>query len=124
MTRFNDPVIDQTNYNKELFDFLKKIFPKVKPVPKEYVNKSYSKEPKIKASVIMCPVPTCNYRCVEHQEPLADIFLRHLEKVHRIAPRDEFVENLKAKISYLRNNNRIPYIDPFIHVEREHLLGD
>src|SRR4029079_252255 len=95
---FQDPVISQINYNKELFEFLKKIFPDARPIPKEYVNKSSSNEPKLKASVIICPVPECNYRCDEHQEPLTDIFLRHLKKVHHITPRAEFVENLKGKI--------------------------
>ena len=121
MTHFNDPTIDQINYNKELFDFLQKIFPDAKAVPKKeyyYKNKS-RKEKKLKASIIICPFPGCNYQCIEHQKPLADLFLVHLKNVHHITPTAEFVENLKAKISYLRNNNRIRYTDSFIHVQCE-----
>lgn len=122
MTRFDDPIINQVNYNRELFDFLKTIFPDARAVPKYYRNNSTSDKPKLKASVIICPIPECNYRCVEHQEPIADLFLRHLKKVHHIAPIAEFVKNLKGKISYLRNNDRISYIDPFVHVQREGLV--
>ena len=81
-----------------------------------------SSKPKVKASIIICPKPECNYRCVEHQEPLADLFLRHLKTVHRVTPGAGFVENLKGKISYLRNNDRISYIDPFVHVQWEDLF--
>lgn len=122
MTRFNDPIIDSINFNRELFDFLKTIFPDAKAMPKrEYYSRNKSSSDKIKASVIICPIPECNYRCVEHQEPLEELFLRHLNKVHHITPKAEFIENLKGKISYLRNNDRISYIDPFVHVQREGL---
>ena len=77
---------------------------------------------KIKASVIICPIPECNYGCIEYREPLAELFLRHLKKVHHIIPRAEFIENLKGKINYLRNNDAISYIDPFVHVQREDLF--
>jgi hypothetical protein len=122
MTHFNDPTIVQIDYNKELFDFLKKIFPDAKRVPKReyhYRNKSRKEDPGLKASVIICPIPECNYPCAEHQKPLAELFLIHLMKVHHVTPTAEFVENLKGKISYLRNNNRIRYTDPFIHVQCE-----
>ena len=79
-----------------------------------------SGKPKVKASIIICP--DCNYRCVEYREPLAELFLRHLKKVHAVTPRAEFVENLKGKITYLRYNDRISYIDPFVHVQWEDLL--
>ncbi len=123
MTRFNDPIINRVNYNRELFDFLKTIFPDAKAISKvEYYYRNKSSWDKIKASAIICPIPECNYRCVEHQEPVAALFLRHLKKVHHITPRAEFVKNLKGKISYLRNNDRISYIDPFVHVQREDLF--
>ncbi|MFI5405691.1 MAG: hypothetical protein ACHQ1D_04175 [Nitrososphaerales archaeon] len=121
MTHFKDPTIGKIDYNKELFNFLKKIFPDAKAVPKteyHYKNKS-RKEKKLKASVIICPIPKCNYQCIEHQKPLADLFLIHLKKVHDIRPTTEFVKNLRAKIRYVRNHNRIPYTDRFIHVQWE-----
>ena len=102
-------------------------FPDAKAVLKteyHYKNKS-RKEKKLKASVIICPIPECNYQCIEIQKPLADLFLIHLKKVHRIRPTAEFIENLRGKIKYLRNNNRIPYTDPFIHVQlEEHIVKD
>jgi hypothetical protein len=121
MIHVKDPTIEHIDYNKELFDFLKIIFPDAKAVPKKeyhYRNKSKKKK-KLKASAIICPIPECNYQCIEHQKPLADLFLIHLKKVHDIKPTTEFVKNLRAKIRYLRNNNRIPYTDPFIHVQWE-----
>ena len=47
-------------------------------------GKWHSGKPKVKASIIICPIPECNYRCVEYQEPLAELFLRHLKKVHDV----------------------------------------
>ena len=115
--------IDKINFSKELFGFIKaRVDPNAKAVPKRGYYQNRRANSKLKASVIICPIPKCNYRCVEHQEPVADLFLRHLKKVHHITPRAEFVENLKGKISYLRNNDRISYIDPFVHVQREGLL--
>jgi hypothetical protein len=123
MTRFNDPIIDQTSYNKELFAFLKTIFPDVESSSKLetaiYHNTRWvgSPTPKIKASMIICPKPDCDYHCVEDRDPLIDHFLRHMKRVHRVTPSNQFVDNLKGKISYLRNNNHVPYIDPFVHVQ-------
>lgn len=124
-----DPIIDSINYNKELFAFLKTIFPDTECSCKlesaAYHNTKWgpSPTPKVKASVIICPIPDCNYHCIEDRDPLIDHFLRHVKKAHRITPSTHFVENLKGKISYLRNNKRIPYIDPFLHVQREDLFS-
>jgi len=128
MIRFGDPVIDQINYNKELFEHLKKIFPQTECSCKletaAYYNTKWGapSNPKVKASVIICPNPDCNYHCVEDRDPLIDHFLRHMKKAHRVTPSNQFVENIKGKISYLRQNDRIRYTDPFIHVEWEDLF--
>jgi predicted small metal-binding protein len=123
MTRFNDPIIDQTSYNRELFEYLKKIFPDARAAQKTEYYQPNSFKRKLKASIIICPKPDCNYHCVEDRDPLLDHFLRHMKKVHHVTPSNQFVENLKGKISYLRNNNRISYIDPFIHVQWEDLFS-
>lgn len=113
-------MIDQINYNKELFEYLKKIFPDAKAVPKRKYYQTSQPNRKLKASVIICP--DCNYHCVEDRDSLIDHFLRHVKKVHHITPTAQFVEILQAKINYLRNNGRISYIDPFVHVQWEDLF--
>ena len=59
-------------------------------MPKQCQNTTETNQspdkPKVKASAIICPIPECNYRCVKHQEPLTELFLRHLKKVHHITP--------------------------------------
>lgn len=113
---------DSINYKKELFHFLKGIFPDARALPKIYNKSNPSRYPRVKASIIICPNPDCNYYCIEDRDPLIDHFLRHIKKVHHVNPSNQFIENLKGKISYLRNNNHIPYTNPFIHVQWEGLF--
>ncbi len=115
-------ITNQIDYNKELFNFLKTIFPDLKAVPKLYTKPNPSRYPRVKASIIICPKDDCNYFCIEDRDPLIDHFLRHIKKVHQVTPSKQFIENLEGIISYLRNNNRIPYTNPFIHVQWEDLL--
>ena len=58
-------------------------FPDAKAVLKRNITTktNQGKEKKLKASVIICPIPECNYQCIEIQKPLADLFLIHLKKV-------------------------------------------
>ena len=127
--KYGDPILDSINFNKELFAFLKTIFPDAECSCKLeraiYRNTTWVgyPTPKVKASMIICPIPECNYHCVEDRDPLIDHFVRHMKRAHRVTLSNQFVENLKVKISYLRNNDRISYIDPFIHVRWEDLFS-
>jgi hypothetical protein len=124
MVRTGDDIIDSINYNKELFAFLKKIFPNISSCKEcreklNYYSKENNVNRKIKASIIICPI--CNYYCVEDMDPVLDIFKRHIKMVHKASLSNELLANLKATISYLREHDKIPYIDPFIHVPRDAL---
>lgn len=69
----------------------------------------------IKASKICCPHKDCPAVIVEQGGTLVDAFDNHLRK-HGLSMDAEFKEDLHSKIMFIRNNNKIPYIDPFIGV--------
>ncbi len=76
-----------------------------------------------KASAIICPYQKCSEYCVETEEmTLVQNFSKHLQDAHNLTPSEECVLNLGNIISYIRNNKKIPYADPFLHVDYENLL--
>jgi hypothetical protein len=93
------------------------------PHHKESHKKLVSPFPRLKASVIICPEPECNRAIVQDRggEDLVDQFVEHVKVNHWIEPTEFSINNLRAKIDFIRNNNRIHYQDPFVHVSFEEL---
>lgn len=123
--------IDQIDFNKELFAFIKaRVDPNAKPAPK--TRKAVSNPrfrqffiEKSKASVIICPDPKCREYCIETGGlVLVNRFVKHLKIVHHLTPSSEFIQKLRNTISYIRNSDKIPYRDPFFHVDYENLLSN
>ena len=128
---YRDPLafIEEIDYNKELFAFIKaRIDPNAKAVRKRprvstsapfrqfFIEKS-------KASVIICPVLKCREYCIETEgSAVLDRFLKHLKIVHHLTPNQELIQKLDYTISYIRGNDKIPYKDPFFHVDYESLI--
>ena len=56
--------------------------------PAVYHNTTWgpSPTPKVKASIIICPIADCNYRCIEDREPLADHFSKACKKGPWLTP--------------------------------------
>ena len=128
---YHDPYafIEEINYNKELFEFIKaRVDPNAKPVPKRFrpVTNSPFRQfyiDKQKASVIICPLPKCREYCIETgRRSLVDQFLKHLKIVHHLTPNQEFIQKLSSTIGYIQGNDKIPYRDPFFHIDYESLL--
>jgi hypothetical protein len=70
----------------------------------------------MKASKICCPHKDCGAVLEEGKEgALVDVFDRHLG-VHGLCLDSEFKEDLQTRIVFIRDNGRIPRIDPFIVV--------
>lgn len=70
----------------------------------------------MKASKICCPYKGCGAVLEEGKEgALVDVFDRHLA-VHGLCLDSEFKEDLQTRIVFIRDNGRIPRIDPFIVV--------
>jgi len=128
---YRDPYafIGEIDQNKELFEFIKaRVDPNAKAVPKRprpptsaqfrqfYIDKK-------KASIIICPVSKCREYCIETgRRSLVNQFLKHLKIVHHLTPNQEFIQKLTDTISYIRDNDKIPYKDPFFHMDYENLL--
>ena len=77
------------------------------------------KYPRMKASVILCPIRNCTFASVESDKKLIDEFKSHMEK-HLI--HNGNYDKLEERIEYLRNNNHVHYIDPFIHVTMQEII--
>ena len=69
----------------------------------------------VKASKICCPCKDCPAVITEGEGTLVDMFDKHLEK-HGLSLDADYKADLHTKILFIRNNNKIPYIDPFIVV--------
>ena len=70
----------------------------------------------MKASKICCPYKGCGSVIAEGKEgAVVDLFDRHLA-VHGLCLDTEFKADLQARITFIRENGRIPRIDPFIVV--------
>ena len=74
-----------------------------KLMPKQaYFSNRHNSQPKIKASVITCPI--CNYHCVEDSDPVLDIFQRHTKKSpqgetkHRVSRQSKSYNQLPSKL--------------------------
>lgn len=129
INRDPDAFINEIDYNKELFSFIKaRVDPNAKSVPKG--SRLVANSPfrhffvdKKKASVIICPDVKCREFSMEGEgSSLVGRFVKHLTVVHRLTPSSEFTQKLSNTISYIRDNNKIQYRDPFFHVDYENLL--
>lgn len=69
-----------------------------------------------KASKICCPHLNCPEVITEGEAALVDMFDKHLIEKHGLSLDIDFKSDLQSKIMFIRNNNKIPYIDPFIVV--------
>jgi len=121
--------IDEIDYNKELFGFIKaRVNTNAKAEPKRprVATRSRFRQffiDKNKASIIICPVLKCREYCIETEGTvLIDRFLKHLKIVHHLRPDREFIQKLTNTISYIRGSDKIPYRDPFFHIDYENLL--
>lgn len=121
--------LNEIDYNKELFGFIKaRVDPNAKPVQKNgrIVTISRLRQffiDKKKASVIICPDVKCREYCIEGEgSSLVDRFVKHLTVVHHLTPSSEFTQKLSNTISYIRDNSKIQYRDPFFHVDYDNLL--
>jgi hypothetical protein len=127
---YQDPYafIDEIDYNKELFEFIKaRVDRNAKSVAK---RTRVSTSPlfrqffidKRKASIIICPISKCREYCIETEgTAVVDRFLKHLKIVHQLTPDGEFIQKLTSTISYIRGSDKIQYRDPFFHVDYENL---
>lgn len=77
------------------------------------------KYPRMKASIIICPIKNCNFAAIEGDKKLIDEFESHMRS-HLI--HNGNYEKLKERIEYLRFNNHVHYIDPFLHVELQEII--
>jgi hypothetical protein len=85
-------------------------------------KKLVSPFPRRKASVILCPEPECNLPIIDTpDDPLVDQFVNHMKINHWTEPTEFCINNLRTKIDFIRNNNRIHYQDPFVYVSHEEL---
>ncbi len=127
---YRDPYafVDDVSYSKELFVYLKWIFPEIgqKHQPYERVRDSRLKrfyDRKKKASVIICPYQKCGEYCVETEETTSvQNFTIHLKDEHNLFPCEEFVQKLDEIVKYIQSNKKLQYTDPFLHVDYENLL--
>lgn len=71
----------------------------------------------MKASKICCPCSGCPAVLEEGKDgAVVDLFDRHLRVKHGLCLDEEFKADLQARIVFIRDNGRIPRIDPFIVV--------
>ena len=128
---YRDPLafIEEIDYNKELFAFIKaRVDPNAKAVrkrPSQSTSAPFRQFfiEKSKASVIICPVLKCREYCIETEgAAILDRFLKHLKIVHHLTPNQEFIQKLADTINFIRGNDKIPYRDPFFHVDYENLI--
>ena len=78
---------------------------------------------KIKASKICCPHKNCGAIITEGEGALVDMFDQHLITKHGFSLDTDFKADLHTKIMFIRTNNKIPYVDPFIVVQRKDCSG-
>ncbi len=127
---YRDPYafVNEVSYSKELFVYLKWIFPEVKRKYQPYTRVSDSRlkrnyDGKKKASVIVCPYQECREYCIETEETTSvQNFSIHLKEAHNLTPSEEYVQKLGNTISYIRSNKKMQYTGPFLHVDYENLL--
>lgn len=87
--------------------------------------------PKVKACVILCPIPKCNLPMidktakddytVEPTNELITIFGEHLKAAHQIRLNEKVKNRLESTIFLMRTRKKIYYLDPFIHVAYDEL---
>jgi hypothetical protein len=80
---------------------------------------SVQRYPRVKASVIICPIKNCNFPCVEGDKKLIDEFQSHMKK-HLIY--NGRYDKVEERIEYLRSNNYVHYQDPFLYVSLQEIL--
>jgi hypothetical protein len=78
--------------------------------------------PRVKASVILCPFPDCSVAAVDEENPLINEFTDHIRIRHQLILSDEVKDKIIAKMKYLRTNESLPYLDPFLYVPYDDLF--